>query len=129
MRLSVFVAAFALLTAAAPVAVFAADAPAAPPTTMPAGHPAMGTMAAPAESPKATHAGTVTEVLPAGPYVYIHAKAAEGEEWLAASALELKPGASIKWNDGSVMSNYQSKSLNRTFDKVRFVEVVEVVKP
>ena len=133
MRLPVVVAAFVLATASLPVAVFAAENPPAvpaAPTTMPAGHPAMGSMmAAPAASPKATHAGSVTEILPAGPYIYIHAKGAEGEEWLAASALDLKPGASIKWNDGSIMNNYQSKSLNRTFDKVRFVEVVEVVKP
>ena len=129
MRLSVVAATLVLLSAALPVV--AADAPpaATAPTGMPAGHPAMGTMAPAMEAPKATHAGTVTEVLPAGPYIYIHAKAAAGEEWLAASAIDLKPGASIKWNDGSIMSGYQSKSLNRTFDKVRFVEVVEVVKP
>ena len=122
MRLSLVAATFVVLSA---LPVAAADAPA----TMPAGHPAMGTMAPAREMPKATHPGTVIEVLPAGPYIYIHAKTAGGEEWLASNAMELKPGTPIKWNDGSVMTNYQSKSLNRTFDQVRFVEIVEVVKP
>jgi len=116
-----FAVAFSLVLL--PLAAFAAD--------VPAGHPPMGSMSAPpaAEAPKATNAGKVAEVVPAGPYIYIRVTITGGEEWLAAAGRDLKPGAQIRYSDGMIMTNYQSKTLNRTFDKVRFVDLVEVVKP
>ncbi len=90
---------------------------------MPAGHPPVGQNAPAA----AVHSGTVLETIPASSYVYIHVKGDAGDQWLAAPAIELKTGATIRWPEGMLMANYHSKTLDRTFDQVFFVGSVEVV--
>ena len=79
-------------------------------------------------APIPSHSGTVTETIPVPSYVYVHVKGAEGEEWLAAPSAEVKVGAKVNWNDGLVMKGFVSKTLNRTFDSIRFVEILEVAK-
>lgn len=111
-------AVLAALTAVAPAAVsFAAD--------MPAGHPPIeGTR----QITPPSHSGEVQEAIPAAGYIYLHVTGTEGDEWLAAPATDLKPGAKINWNDGMVMRDFTSKTLNRTFATIRFVEIVEPAK-
>ena len=92
---------------------------------LPAGHPNIDALK---DKLVATHAGVVTEAISATSYTYLHVKGDGGEEWLATSQMDIKPKSKIRWNDGSIMTNFTSKSLNRTFDKIRFVEVVEVQK-
>ena len=92
---------------------------------MPAGHP-------PIDSPRQiaapSHSGVVMEAIPAAGYIYLRVKGAEGEEWLAAPLADFKPGAKVVWNDGMMMQNFASKTLNRTFASIRFVEFVEPAK-
>jgi len=88
---------------------------------LPAGHP-------PVDQTKAatpTHSGEVLEVIPVSSYVYLRVKGAQGEEWLAAPAAEIKTGARIRWNDGVLMHDFSSPTLKRSFAAIRFVEVVE----
>jgi hypothetical protein len=96
-----------------PLAALAAD--------LPPGHPPIsdGRTLVP------THSGTVLDVLQAAGYVYLRVKGPEGEEWLAATAQPIQPKAEVRWNDGSVMRGFTSKTLSRTFEAVRFVEVLE----
>ena len=89
---------------------------------LPAGHPPID-HAQKAIQP--SHNGEVVEAVPAAEYVYLRVKGSGGDEWLAALASDLKPGTKIRWNDGLVMRDFTSKTLNRTFASVRFVEIVE----
>ena len=92
---------------------------------MPATHPPMES-AKPGAPGK--HSGKVLEALPVAGYVYLRVTGAEGEEWLAAPSADIKPGATVRWGDGMVMQNYESKSLKRSFKSVRFLESVDVSK-
>ena len=117
MRITSLAAALALCLTAPVAVALAAD--------LPPGHPAVtpGT-----KTVAVNHSGTVLEAIPAAGYVYLHVKGADGDEWLAATAVDVKPGAKVRWNDGMVMKNFTSKTLKRTFPAVRFVEVLEPVK-
>lgn len=121
MRLSHFGPVLALLCAP----LFSQVAPAA---DLPPGHPPVSTGDQAADT-TLKHAGTIKESLPAGPYVYLHVDGDNGDEWLAAPAFAAEVGTRIRWNEGSVMRNWQSKALNRTFDSVRLVEVVQLATP
>lgn len=67
--------------------------------------------------------GRVVQVLQAGPYTYVEALVGNGEKvWMAGAHIEAKAGDPIQWGNSSLMQNYQSKSLNRTFDRLLFVE-------
>lgn len=80
------------------------------------------------EAPKApaanlVNAARVLQVVPAGTYTYVEAMGETGEKvWMAGAAIDVKPGDNIAFGNYSMMSNYQSKTLNRTFDRVLFVE-------
>jgi hypothetical protein len=111
----------AVLAALVPVTAFAAD--------LPSGHPAVAPgQPAPAAEVTALHAGKATEVLPAGTYVYVHVKTAQGEEWIAGPSTDIKVGDNVRWNEGGVMRNWPSKTLNRTFESLRLVETLKVEK-
>ncbi len=114
--LSVYIG-LSVFLASSSMPVFAAD--------LPAGHPPIDQSQ---QQPVANHSGEVTEATPAAEYIYLHVKGSDGEEWLATMKSDIKPGTKIKWNDGFVMRNFNSKTLNRTFESVRFVEVAEPAK-
>jgi hypothetical protein len=116
---------FLLALALAASAASAADpAPAPAQSGLPPGHPPIDQLAMPAP----THTGTVEEVIPAKPYVYLRVSENGQSLWMAAPEIEIKTGGQVRWADGMQMTNFQSKTLNRTFDKVLFVMQVEPVK-
>lgn len=73
-----------------------------------------------------THSGTVTEVLHTAGYVYIQAEGKDGRTWIAAPTREVRTGSKVRWGAGAEMTNFQSKSLNRMFHQVVFVDRIEV---
>ena len=91
---------------------------------LPPGHPPIDQMTMPAPS----HAGTVEEIIPAKPYVYLRVKENGESQWLAAPEIAVAVGSQVRWADGMPMTNFQSKTLNRTFEKVLFVMRVEPVQ-
>ena len=105
--------AFATLIAVTPMAALQAQ-------TLPPGHPPMPGETAPAT---VSH-GTVLESIDVNPYVYVRVKTEAGELWLAAPVVTLAKGAQVSWPDGMVMTNYHSRSLDRTFDRVTFVQAI-----
>ncbi len=115
------------LTLAAVLLALSLATPVAQAADLPAGHPPIGGATSNTPVPP-THSGEVLEAIPAAGYVYLHVKGPEGDEWLAAPAADLKPGTKINWNDGMMMQNFASKTLNRTFPSIRFVETVERAK-
>ena len=125
MRLPVFVLTLALVPAAA-----LAQMPTGPMPNgkLPPGHPSMSQSQPAPDAAEMKNSGTVLETLAASPYLYIHAQKLDGDVWLAAPAIELKTGQTIRWPDGMEMTKFFSKTLNRTFDTVYFVSAVQPAK-
>jgi hypothetical protein len=72
--------------------------------------------------------GKVLEVMDASIYTYMQVTSANGPVWLAASKTTVAKGNTISYPDGAVMTNFNSKSLNRTFDKIIFIDKIHVEK-
>jgi len=74
------------------------------------------------------HAGTVLYAKNAGNYTYIRLKEAGKKIWLATSPLQVSVGDPIEYTGGDVMKKFESKAMNKTFDEIRFVTRIRVVK-
>lgn len=92
----------------------AAPTAAAPATVAPA--------AAPAVSATTPNSGKVVQLLQGGGYTYAEVETSNGEKvWLAGGQIEVKVGDAVQWGDAAVMTNFASKSLGRSFDRILFV--------
>lgn len=107
----------------------AAAVPAAPPPDHPSPAQAMDLLM-PEKPPAAAelpNQGKVISSMDANDFSYIEVERAGGTEWIAAPKMVVKPGSSIRYEEGSVMTNFYSKLLKRTFPSVMFVGHVAVV--
>ncbi|NNE62930.1 MAG: hypothetical protein HKN34_02495 [Gammaproteobacteria bacterium] len=68
-----------------------------------------------------THKGKVIEALNSAGYTYIQVEENGKRVWLAAPQSAVEAGQLISWNSTSPMRNFNSPSLNRTFDEIYFV--------
>jgi hypothetical protein len=76
---------------------------------------------APANAPAAAPlAGKVLETKDAAGYTYLRLKTANGEVWAAVPAAQVKVGADVTIANPQVMNGFQSRSLNKTFDRIIF---------
>jgi len=82
--------------------------------------------AAPSAAPSVTR-GVVQETMDAAGYTYIQVKAGDKSIWLAAPQMSVAKGATVEWGSAMTMTNFASKTLNRTFDEILFVQNVSVV--
>ncbi len=73
--------------------------------------------AAPASS---TVTGEVLEVKNVAPYTYLRLKTKQGESWAAVNTAALKPGMSVTLENVSVMKDFESKILKKTFPTILF---------
>ncbi len=64
--------------------------------------------------------GTVAETIDAGPYTYLRLKTSSGEVWAAVNEAKLKAGAEVTVGNAIWMANFESKTLNRKFDRILF---------
>lgn len=125
--LSLAVSVLALLTLAAIVrpAVAApqagAEAAARPVQALPAGHVPI---AASSADIQLTRKGRVLEVIDSPMYTYLQVSGDKDPVWLAAYKIDVSKGTVVRYSDGVAMSNFHSKSLNRTFDAIVFVDRV-----
>lgn len=55
-------------------------------------------------------------------YTYLLVKGRGPEYWIAVSATEIEVGESITYQGGMLMENFHSKELDRTFEKVLFLD-------
>ena len=70
-----------------------------------------------------------TDVMDMYTYVQVTGKTDKDKPvWLAASKIKVIKGDTIRYGGGAVMANYHSKTLNKTFDEITFVDKVELVK-
>ena len=120
----------------APVAPQQAQMPAAQPGA-PAGTPGA---AAPGGDP---HAGmkaqeipagagkkaTVTQTMNSGGYTYVEAVDEKGvKAWLALPEIKVAKGDKIEYPETPPLANFQSKTLNKTFEKISFIPGIRIVK-
>jgi uncharacterized protein (DUF2147 family) len=66
--------------------------------------------------------GVVKSVEVAGGYTYALVDVGGDDFWLATAVTEVQPGAEVAWRDYAMMKNFKSKSLNREFDQILFVD-------
>ncbi|CDF79969.1 nucleic acid binding, OB-fold, tRNA/helicase-typ e [Formosa agariphila KMM 3901] len=69
-----------------------------------------------------THKIVVLEELSSAGYVYLKVKENEKEYWMSIPRRPIEIGATYYYDDGMEMKDFNSKSLNRTFESVIFVE-------
>ncbi|MFA7330767.1 MAG: hypothetical protein WC326_06800 [Candidatus Delongbacteria bacterium] len=65
--------------------------------------------------------GTVKQTMDGGGYTYVLLTTGKGDIWLAGPQTAVKKGQKLSTGDGMLMSGFQSKALNRTFDQIYFV--------
>lgn len=67
-----------------------------------------------------TVTGEVLEVQDVENYTYLRLKTAQGETWAAVGTAPVKKGAKVTIENATVMNNFQSKALKKTFATVVF---------
>jgi hypothetical protein len=87
--------------------------------TLPPGHSPVP--AAPAAQENLPNVGEVSEMIAAGNYTYLHVTDGGEETWLAIPRRDIPVGARVHYAEGSVMKDFHSPSLGRTFKEVLFL--------
>ena len=110
----------------------------APMAAFPAGHPAMNASNMPqnaselpksmqtASLPPLTQTAKVLSTINASQFTYIEVTQDNNTRWLATTTSAAKKGDTIRFDNGTVMNNFNSKILNRTFPSITFVGRVVV---
>jgi hypothetical protein len=96
-----------------------------PGAAMPPGHGGSGSIPA---STELVNSGKVLDVLDTDMYTYLQVTSEKGPMWIAVYKTEVAKGANVKFSNGVMMSKFTSKSLNRTFDQIVFIDTLKVVK-
>jgi len=97
---------------------------------LPSGHPPMPTKSEGKSAPEAQlpQKAKVLSTIDAAQYTYIEVTQNKKTLWLAATKVAVKKGDVIRYDNGMEMTNFNSKTLNRTFPSVFFVNSVVVTK-
>ena len=100
--------------------------------TLPAGHPAINNPdSASADMTGASHSekGTVVSTINIPEFTYLEVSQNGQTRWIvAASRVDVKKGDAIEFDSGTTVKNFTSKTLNRTFPTIAFVNHVNVIK-
>ncbi|MDD2899406.1 MAG: hypothetical protein PHI31_11910 [Desulfuromonadaceae bacterium] len=106
----------------------AAQPGAAPGATAPGGDPHAGMKAQ--EIPAgAGKKATVTQTMNSGGYTYVEAADEKGVKvWLALPEIKVAKGDKIEYPETPPLANFQSKTLNKTFEKISFIPGIRIVK-
>lgn len=110
------------------LAVFSAAAIAA--EALPAGHPPVNANRQGPGAPEAQlpQKGKVLSAIDVPQYTYLEVIQDKKTLWIAGPTVAAKKGDMIRFDDGMAMSNFHSKTLNRTFPSISFVNNVMVTK-
>lgn len=97
---------------------------------VPPGHPAMGAKKPVQGAPAAQlpQKGKVLSVINVPSYTYLEVAQDKKTLWIAGPTMAAKKGDVVRFEDGMVMSNFHSKTLNRDFPIIAFVSQVVVAK-
>ena len=78
-----------------------------------------------APKPKAiAHTATVLETMSSAGYTYIRVEEKGKTFWIALPETQVSVGEVISFYEQMLMENFTSRSLNRTFDRILFVEAI-----
>ena len=72
--------------------------------------------------------GKVLETMNSGGYTYVKVDVSGKEVWAAGPQTMVEVGDQVRFSGGAPMKDYHSKTLNRTFDTVYFVQKIAVGK-
>jgi hypothetical protein len=86
-----------------------------------------GPSAASAATGMPSNEGKVLSTLDAPGYTYMELANTEKRFWIAAPTTRVKAGDRVRFEQSLVMKNFNSKTLNRTFDQIIFVNSATVV--
>ena len=70
------------------------------------------------------HSGVVEEVLQVSQYTYLRIKEGGQELWIAGNRIDVQTGATVYYEGAMEMKNFESKTLNRKFDSLLFVQTL-----
>ena len=71
----------------------------------------------------------VTQTMNSGGYTYVEAADEKGTKvWLALPEIKVAVGDSIEYPETPPLANFQSKTLNKTFEKISFIPGIRIVK-
>jgi hypothetical protein len=69
--------------------------------------------------------GKILETMDSGGYTYMHIQKKNGDKiWVAVTVTPVKVGSQISFKGGAEMTNFESKTLKRTFEKIVFADGV-----
>ncbi|HWR72010.1 MAG TPA: DNA-binding protein [Nitrospirota bacterium] len=110
-KIVITAASFIALSAISAFAASKQEGPSAPPS--PAGKEQI------IEKPS-TISGKVVETMNAGGYTYVCVEKAGKKTWVAVPAMQVTVGQQVSFTSGQEMTNFTSKTLNRTFESIVF---------
>lgn len=98
--------------------------------SLPPGHPSVGAAKEGKGAPELQlpQKAKVLSTIDAAGYTYLEVAQNKKTLWLAGTKVAVKKGDVIRFDDGMVMTNFESKTLKRTFPSVTFVTRVVVTK-
>lgn len=76
-------------------------------------------------APVLPNSASIIEIIQTEAYSYLKVDTGNGNQWLAAPRGVYKPGDRIRYSRGMTMTHFFSRTLNKTFDAILFVERVE----
>ena len=120
MKKTALIAALALVVVAGCLAGCGEKATTTTNENMPATTAAAGSQAAPAASANAW-TGTIVETMNSGGYTYVYLDTGSEKIWAAATETQVTVGQRVTVPKGMMMTNFPSKTLDRTFDEIYFV--------
>jgi len=98
----------------------------APPAAAHAAPPAAA-HAAPGQGGQDVIRGTVTETMNSAGYTYLLIDSGSGPVWAAASEMTVAVGDQVEVAGGSMMANFTSRTLDRTFEQILFTSNARVL--
>lgn len=64
--------------------------------------------------------GKVVETMDSGGYTYVCVEKGGKKTWVAMPQMKIEKGKTLSFEPGNEMTNFKSKTLNRTFEKITF---------
>lgn len=93
----------------------------------PAGHPTVDAAEQALHQTELTNSGTVLEVIDTDSYTYLNVESQGEQQWVAVPKTAVSKGAVVRYSKGTMMTDFHSKTLDRTFAQILFAGAIQVV--